>query len=1279
MTTHTLPSGIRVTLPDGLGLAPRPTASRQRRVPGRTPGVIAMPIAATDEADAVAAALAAQDLELAASLPLEPTPARGPGTRAGTAAGSAEVSVEMDLAADEGAVVLLEQDGLYAWHFEATAAPAPNGTREGRRRGPGAGRRQVTFRLPLGTTAPGTARRRGWLSDLVVGRARAFVFKYAGRFLLRRGAAFLERKVRTGLVLMQGDDPTAWAPAPDFAALTLPEDRPARILLFVHGTFSSTKGGFGALGATPWGRAFLAAARANYDAVVGFDHPTLSVDPLANATSLLRSLEARDWKQPAVIDAVSHSRGGITLRSLIEHLLPAAALPVRVERSVFIGAVNGGTALAEPGNWRTFINLYTNVAAGACRAVAMFPQTAFAAALTGELLQSVGALAKVLAEEAITEGAVPGLAAMQPEGAFIRELNQTQPGQPTAVHSRYYAITSEFQAKLALASLKELPRQLLLALADGAMDRLMAEANDLVVDTESMTKVDPGTGTFIKDTLAFGTNGTVYHTNYFLQPQVANALARWFELEVPASASPARMRGVIRGGGGAPANVPARVDTEVLVVQAEDTGPETRDRIHRRTPSYVVVERPYEDRLLHYAFLAEEVLEAIQRQPRDPLIHALGLHETDASPEGGLEAVPQARADADRPSLRRGVILDDGRVVGVVEAGVQPTSLTELVRQAEQVRAPKGDAGRVLARRVMPGFAEREPYEAQSLAARPAAKPAPAPLPAAPPRRSRGIRRGGGKGAGRGSGAAGAASPATGADRAGASRPSAEGRAPKVTCHFLAEMEDEVVVGETTSVDVTLAREVIDAVKAVRATGRADVQVDRKLIVELIPKKNFVVVGDARVEADLPEPGNPAPYIFDVKPTDAGEGEILVRIRQGAQPLANLLLRPRIVSVRTRPPVRRPQEATVIETAPGPQPRHELSIFELERGGQRLYQYILRSPELGVLGNWESKVFKGSREDFIKGVYEDIEDRYLGHKDDYDEFQRELRDVGAGLWDELFPEELQAALWKHREQIDNIMVLAEEPFIPWELVHLKPPQKGLPAETRFFGQMGLVRWLHNVGWPTTQLRARDGRCRYVIPHYAHPDYELPEAEAESGFLERRFKATPVDPHAGPVRRLLETEGGFDLLHFACHGVADSADINRAELLLEGRVEGAKYVTEKLRASVIEQLSGLVGADGVHPMVTLNACQAGRAGYKMTSIGGFSRAFLRQGAGMFVAALWSVGDHPARHFTETLYDRLLKRDTLAQASTAAREAAREAQEATWLAYTVYGNPHAKLSR
>lgn len=80
---------------------------------------------------------------------------------------------------------------------------------------------------------------------------------------------------------------------------------------------------------------------------------------------------------------------------------------------------------------------------------------------------------------------------------------------------------------------------------------------------------------------------------------------------------------------------------------------------------------------------------------------------------------------------------------------------------------------------------------------------------------------------------------------------------------------------------------------------------------------------------------------------------------------------------------------------------------------------------------------------------------------------------------------------------------------------------------------------------------------------------------------------------------------------------------------------------------------------------------------MTGVGGFTQAFLRRGAGAFIGTLWSVGDSPARSFTEEFYDGLLKSVTIAEATVKAREKARQAGDATWLAYVAYGHPHAKL--
>jgi hypothetical protein len=54
------------------------------------------------------------------------------------------------------------------------------------------------------------------------------------------------------------------------------------------------------------------------------------------------------------------------------------------------------------------------------------------------------------------------------------------------------------------------------------------------------------------------------------------------------------------------------------------------------------------------------------------------------------------------------------------------------------------------------------------------------------------------------------------------------------------------------------------------------------------------------------------------------------------------------------------------------------------------------------------------------------------------------------------------------------------------------------------------------------------------------------------------------------------------------------------------------------------------------------------------------------------------DAPARAFTETWYESVLGGATVAEATIAAREAARRAGDATWLAFVVYAHPHATVA-
>lgn len=1220
-------SGVRVTTDETIVASAAPEIPTRRR--GRSRG-LGETVSSTAEArnsnageyDALLAALVEQEMMIVDEVELQPEPSAPP-RRRGAVAAPPEAALELDLAADEDAVVLLEQEGFYSWHFPSHNEVAdPQPARRGR--GQSGPKRTARFTIELQSDAPTPAgpQRRGLVKDFLLARARAVVLKFAARVAVDRLMHVLEKDVRRGLILMDGDEPQRWQTVEDISQIKLPSDRSPRILLFVHGTFSSTVGSFGGLGVTPWGRAFLTAARANYDAVLGFDHATLSDDPLGNARDLLRRLQAGTLPHGLRLDAISYSRGGLVLRSLMENLLPAAPSGIQISRAIFVAVVNGGTLLSKPENWHTLIDLYTNLAAAACRAIALFPQVAVGALLMRELIQGVGAFAKYLATAAVTEGGIPGLAAMDPEGAFIRDLNETQPGQVTPATSQFYAILSQFTPRLALQNAREIPQQLVLALTNGLVDRLMGEANDLVVNTASMTAIDSAAGNFIKDRVDFGVNGVTYHTNYFLQPQTANALTRWLQLQAPPLATPARRRGFASLGGATSSDIPAQVDTDFLLLGAAEPADAAMEAIRAAAPSFVVLERQHQGETLRYAYPAEQLLErataaAAERSGSSlSLLQALDLHEFQASPTQSVHALTGSISPSAHATRERVIAMEGDHVIGVVSEQTRPLTTDELIDLAAKTGAPTDGTDRIRRRRSLPTFA------------------VPAPPSAAPE---------------------------------------------KVTCHFHAEMEEEVELAKTATIEVTISREEIEtAARLAAAGGSGEVDASRKLIVQLLPKVNFDIDGDSRAELDLPAPGQPAQLYFDVRPNHEGEGEIWVVIRQGQVPLVNLILRPRIVLRRSGVARRIDAPASTVEAPVLTEPLHQLRIFERRKGDEVSYQFIFDSPALNLNNVYESVPLPGDRDGYIDQLYKEIEDRWATNQDDAIAFNEDLRAFGADLWDQLFPADLQADLWAHREQIRSIMVFSEEPFIPWELVHMKEPRKPLGAESAFLAQKGLVRWLHNFGWPPERITLRPGRSRYIIPEYPDPRYTLPAALEEAPFLEEKFRATPVEPQLNAVRNLLQEGGAFDLLHFAGHGEAEHGNIANAALLLQGRMEGREYVGAKLNATTVGQFARLEGVDGSRPIVVLNACQAGRAGYKLTGIGGFARAFLTGKAGIFVGALWSVGDQPARTFTEKFYECLLAGDLLAEAGISAREAARSASEATWLAYVVYGHPHATIA-
>ncbi len=126
-------------------------------------------------------------------------------------------------------------------------------------------------------------------------------------------------------------------------------------LLFIHGTNSLSHSDFHLLSPE-----FLQAMADGYDGrVFAFDHPTLSVDPAANARWLAESLPAGLGLE---LDIIAHSRGGLVARELAQRGKDNGLDgKLRVRSVTFVGTPNRGTPLCEPEHLGSYVDAMTNL------------------------------------------------------------------------------------------------------------------------------------------------------------------------------------------------------------------------------------------------------------------------------------------------------------------------------------------------------------------------------------------------------------------------------------------------------------------------------------------------------------------------------------------------------------------------------------------------------------------------------------------------------------------------------------------------------------------------------------------------------------------------------------------------------------------------------------------------------------------------------------------------------------------------------------------------------
>ena len=271
-----------------------------------------------------------------------------------------------------------------------------------------------------------------------------------------------------------------------------------------------------------------------------------------------------------------------------------------------------------------------------------------------------------------------------------------------------------------------------------------------------------------------------------------------------------------------------------------------------------------------------------------------------------------------------------------------------------------------------------------------------------------------------------------------------------------------------------------------------------------------------------------------------------------------------------------------------------------------------------------------------------------------------LTGIGAGLWRKLVPGELRGQFWELRPDIDQLTILANNDVIPWEVLYPKDSghDHGFLVE-----QFPVTRALLKRRW-RRRLRLRP--ARFVLPPKSPP-----HAVDEVNALRQLLGETSADAVVTELSDLLDLlqNGDFGVLHFACHNTFDPVDGPAIRF-------GKKLFNSELLESFVADETLADSA----PLVFINACQSGSPAVSFNKLEGWAAQFVEAGAAAFIGSLWAVADESAPEFAAQVYRRLSAGFPLGEAVMDVRRAAASAHgnDPTWLAYTVYGDPHATVS-
>ncbi len=265
--------------------------------------------------------------------------------------------------------------------------------------------------------------------------------------------------------------------------------------------------------------------------------------------------------------------------------------------------------------------------------------------------------------------------------------------------------------------------------------------------------------------------------------------------------------------------------------------------------------------------------------------------------------------------------------------------------------------------------------------------------------------------------------------------------------------------------------------------------------------------------------------------------------------------------------------------------------------------------------------------------------------------------------------EVQAALGR----IPTVLLLTDEPYVPWELAHMAEPLFDPAAPATLGGQTVLGRWwfADKVMLPPPATLGVE-RITAVAGQYglASGWSQLMAAEEEGKWLAETYDAVGLGATEDDLVPLCTLSVPGHLIHFALHGLSDPSANTQGIVLQNAKVVAPEDLIGAYRCGDVPRFA----------FVFFNACQVGTPGASLGLPAGFPGTFVRGGARGFIAPLWEVKDDVAHGLARRFYQAAF--DDGQAIGDILRDLRRQYdkdQHTTPMAYIYYGHPKLRLQR